>query len=139
MSHENVKVVRRIFEHWETGDFRGALALFDDGLVTRRVAPMPDPESWHGHQGLRDCSVAWFENFGTYSVSAEEFIDAGEHVVVRVREEGRGIASGASVVATFPHVFGLCDGKVVTLDFYATEQEALDAVGPGGGDTLART
>jgi ketosteroid isomerase-like protein len=132
MSQENVEVVRRIFEHWEAGDFGGALAMFDDELVIRRFAPLPDPDTWRGHGGLRDAAIAWFENFGEYSVKAEQYIDAGEHVVVRVLEEGRGVGSGASVDGAFPHVFGLRDGRVITLDFYATHQEALKAVGLGG-------
>jgi ketosteroid isomerase-like protein len=132
MSQETVEVVRRIFEHWEAGDFGAALAMFDDQLVTRRLAPLPDPDTWHGHEGLRDAAIAWFENFGAYSVKAKEYIDAGEHVVVRVLEEGRGVGSGASVDGVFPHVFGLRDGRVITLDFYATHQDASEAVGLAG-------
>ena len=132
MSQTNVDVVRRIFQHWEAGDFGGALAMFDDELVTRRLAPLPDSETWYGHEGLRDAAIAWFENFGAYSLKAEEYIDAGEHVVVRVLEEGRGLGSGASVAGAFPHVFGLRDGRVITLDFYATHQQAYEAVGLAG-------
>jgi ketosteroid isomerase-like protein len=130
MSREtNVEVVRRIFEHWEAGDFGEALAMFDDELVTRRLVPLPDPGTWHGHKGLRHALAAWLEIFGEFTVKHEEFIDAGEHVVVRVLEEGRGTGSGAPVAGIFWFVYGLRDQKVVTLDWYTERQQALEAVG----------
>jgi ketosteroid isomerase-like protein len=129
MSQENVEIVRRIFEHWEADDFGEALAMFDDGLVTRRHAPIPDPGTWHGRKGLRDTLVAWLEIFGEFSVKAEEFIDAGEYIVVRVLEEGRGTGSGTPVAGVFWFVYGLRDRKIVTLDWYTERRQALEAVG----------
>jgi ketosteroid isomerase-like protein len=129
MSEENAEVVRRVFEHWEAGDFRGARAMFDDELVTRRLAPLPDPSTWRGHEGLRDALAGWLEIFGEFSVKAEEFIDAGEYIVVRVLEEGRGTGSGTPVAGVFWFVYGLRDRKIVTLDWYTERRQALEAVG----------
>ncbi|HEV2010946.1 MAG TPA: nuclear transport factor 2 family protein [Candidatus Limnocylindria bacterium] len=129
MSHENVNVVRRFFEHFAAGEFEEALALFDDDLVTRRHAPLPDPGTWHGREGLRAAATSWMGVFGEYSMKAEEFIDAGERVVVRVLEEGRGTGSGVFVGGTFWHVYGLRDRKVVTMDWYTTDRQALESVG----------
>jgi ketosteroid isomerase-like protein len=129
MSGENVEVVRRIFEHWEADGFDEALAMFDDELVTRRHAPLPDPGVWHGPRGLKGTLVSWLEIFGEFSVKAEEFIDAGEYVVVGVLEEARGTGSGVPVAGVFWFVYGLRDRKVVTLDWYSEHQQALKAVG----------
>ena len=43
MSEENIEVVRRAFEAWEAGNLSCLLALLDDDLVTRRVAPHAGP------------------------------------------------------------------------------------------------
>jgi ketosteroid isomerase-like protein len=68
--------------------------------------------------------------FDEFKMKAEEFIDAGDDVVVRVAQEGRGSDSGAPVTATFWFVFGVRDGKTVTtLDMYATREDALEAAG----------
>ena len=62
-------------------------------------------------------------------MKGEEFIDAGDHVVVRVTQEGRGGGSGVPVTGTFWFVYGLRDGRLVTWDMYATAEMALEAVG----------
>jgi ketosteroid isomerase-like protein len=116
-----VEIVRRGFEAWEAGDLSGLLALLDDDLVTRRLAPMVDPGTWHGPAGLLENVAEWMDAFDEFKMKAEEFIDAGDHVVVRVAQDGRGSDSGAPVTATFWFVFGVRDGKTVTaLDMYAT-------------------
>ena len=129
MSQENVEIVRRGFAAWEADDLTGMLAALDDQLVTRRLAPMPDPGTWYGPEGAIDVAAEWMDTFDDFTMSAEEFIDAGDHVVVRVAQEGRSRGSNVPVTATFWFTYGMRDGKVVTWDMYATRQQALEAVG----------
>jgi ketosteroid isomerase-like protein len=135
MSQENVEIVRQGFDVWEAAWNSGAddlsplLAIFDDDLVTRRLAPMPDPGTWHGLEGLLAVLTEWIDTFDEFTMKGEEFIDAGDQVVVRVAQEGRGDDSGVPVTGTFFFVLGVEDGKMVTLDMYATRDEALEAVG----------
>jgi len=71
----------------------------------------------------------WIDTFDEFAMKGQEFIDAGDQVVVRVAQEGRGDDSGVPVTGTFWFVLGVGDGKVVTLDMYATRDEALKAAG----------
>jgi ketosteroid isomerase-like protein len=129
VSRENVEIVRRGFAAWERDDLSGMLAVFHEQLVTRRLAPMADPGTWYGREGALDVAAEWMEAFDEFTMSAEEFIDAGDHVVVRVDQEGRGSGSGAPVTGTFWFVYGVRDGKAATWDMYATREQALEAVG----------
>jgi ketosteroid isomerase-like protein len=129
MSQDNVEIVRRGFEAWEADDLAGILALFDEALITRRLAPMPDPGTWYGTEGMLEMVAEWIDTFDEFTMDSEEFIDAGDHVVVRVRQAGRGADSGAPVTGTFWFVFGISDGKVVSMDIYGTRHEALKAAG----------
>jgi ketosteroid isomerase-like protein len=129
MSQENVEVVRQWWEAWEAEDLSRGLALMDDGLVTRRLAPMPDPGTWQGPEGLLDVAAEWVDTFDEFAMTGEDFTDAGDHVVVRVEQEGRGSDSRVPVTATFWFVFGVRNGRVVTLDMYSARAEALAAVG----------
>ena len=130
MSRENVEVVRRAFEAWDAGNLSGLLALLDNDLVTRRLPPMADPGTWHGTEGMLEMVAEWMEAFDEFKMKAEEFIDAGDHVVVPVAQAGRGSDSGVPVTATFWFVYGVRDGKTLTtLDIYATRGEALEAAG----------
>ena len=61
MSHANVETVRQAFEAWNAAWVSGAdnfgelVALVDDDLVTRRLAPMPDPGTWESRDGMSKC------------------------------------------------------------------------------------
>jgi ketosteroid isomerase-like protein len=135
MSQENVEIVRQGFDVWEaalgsgTDDLGALLAIFDDDLVTRRLAPMPDPGTWRGVEGMLAVLTEWTNTFDEFTMKGEEFIDAGNDVVVRVAQEGRGDSSGVPVQATFWFAVGVRDRKIVTFDMYATREQALEAVG----------
>jgi ketosteroid isomerase-like protein len=129
MSQENVELIRRSFAAYDAGDLAGMIALMDEKMVTRRLAPGPDPGTWHGIEGALQVTAEWMETFDDFAMTAEEYIDAGDHVVVRVREEGRGSASRAPVTAIFWFVFGVRDGKIATWDMYFAREQALEAVG----------
>jgi ketosteroid isomerase-like protein len=127
MSQENVEIVRRAFEAWSAGDVAAAFAAIDADVVARRLAPMPDPGTWHGHQGLLDVVADWMRTFEEFKMTGEEFIDAGDHVVVRVAQQARGAGSGVPVTATFWFVHWVRDGKMVTFDMYAARSQAFEA------------
>jgi ketosteroid isomerase-like protein len=135
MSQENVEIVRKAYEAWEpawgsgTSDLGALLALMDDDLVCRTHAPFPDPRTWHGLQGFLDMSADAADIFDEFRLRGEEFIDAGDRVLVRVVLEGRGSGSGAEVSGTFWYVYGVRGGKLTTIDMYAVREQALEALG----------
>jgi ketosteroid isomerase-like protein len=74
---------------------------------------------------------AWFgEIFMSFDlrVEADEFVDAGDSVVVVFRQIARGRASGAELTSRFA-VYGFRDGKISSVDGYRTRADALEAVG----------
>jgi ketosteroid isomerase-like protein len=129
MSRENVEIVRRGFEAWEAGDLSGMLAVLADDFVMRRHAPMPDPGIWPGREGLLNLAVEWGEAFEEWTMKGDEFIDAGDHVVVRVLHEGHGADSGAPVTGVYWYLVRMRDGKAIAIDICPTREFALEAVG----------
>ena len=132
MSQENVEVVRSLYSEWEKGRF-WSVDLY-----------APDVE-WHwssaakavrggaaSYKGLEEIGAAmreWVRDWGWWSISAEEFVDAGDRVVVMTTlharlKDGRGEVheQGADVIT-------LRDGKVVRMEVFDTPEEALEAVG----------
>ena len=69
------------------------------------------------------------EAFEDYRVEPEDFIDAGEAVVVPVRITGRGKASGAEMELRAAHLWVIRKGKATRSDVYRTLGEALEAAG----------
>jgi ketosteroid isomerase-like protein len=127
MSQENVEVVRSGFSAFEQGEVSRMLDLMADDLVTYRADP--DGATYHGKEGFLEATADWTEGFSDWSVIPEEFIDAGDFVVVQVRQVVRGEASGISVEGAFWFVFEVHDARVTRLSFYVREGEAREAAG----------
>jgi ketosteroid isomerase-like protein len=125
MSRENVEIVRRFFAALERDELEEGLALFDEGLV---VHPIIGP-TWHGREGVLGMAVDWTEGLADWSMTAEEFIDTGSRVVVRVHQTGRGEASGVPMTSDYWFIFTVRAGKIVRWDMHADRSDALEAVG----------
>jgi ketosteroid isomerase-like protein len=76
-----------------------------------------------------DYLTNWFGQWDEYQFEPIEFLDAGEHVLVRIRERGRMQQTGVEVEGVFSHSFVLRDGKTVQWHMYDSHNEALEAVG----------
>jgi ketosteroid isomerase-like protein len=131
MSQENVEVVRRSFEAFNRGDYREALACFD-AEVEYDLTHFPDGRVYHGHAGVREAFRTWLGTWEDYRQEQDEVIDAGDEVVVAVRESGSGKGSGARLERPTFGVWTIERGKVTRIRFYASREEALDAVGLAG-------
>jgi ketosteroid isomerase-like protein len=127
MSQENVEIVRRAFafEVHGRGDPAGALADFDPDLVLNPVEEAPS----HGPDAVRDYYERWESSWEELKVTTEEFIDAGDRVVVTALFRGRGRGSGIMVETRFYELYTLRDGKIVRLDEFTERAEALEAAG----------
>jgi uncharacterized protein len=127
MSRENVEVVRRGFDAFARGDIAAMLSDLDpDVLVQGSQAGLG---TYHGPEGVLQAAMDWVEDLDDWVLTPEDFVDAGDSVIVRVYERGRGGISGATVEARFWWVYYLRDSKIVRLGFFEREEQALEAVG----------
>jgi ketosteroid isomerase-like protein len=117
-----------VWDAWERGDLTGWLELMSDDLVSRRRVGL-DHTTYHGPEGFLEQAMEWSEGFAEWSVAAEEFIDAGDQVVVRNHHTARGEASGVPIEMDFWFVTTISQGKVVQVDMFVNEREALEAAG----------
>jgi ketosteroid isomerase-like protein len=129
---QNVEIVRRLFEHWERGEWEAGREVFEDTCeVVFSTSAFPDAGSYRaGREALR----AWLnftEAFETFETEVEEILETDERVIVLARIRGRGRASGADVDAKVGAVFRLRDAKIVRYEL-TDRQEALEAAGLSG-------
>jgi ketosteroid isomerase-like protein len=131
MSQENVRVVRESFEAWLAGDRGKTAQLFDPEVEFHgTVGGLQEGQIAHGQsqidQMFEDEDLeAWEER----RLEAEEFIDAGDDVVVLLHEFRRGRRSGVELEAETAVVVAVSGGRVVRIQGYMDRDAALRAVG----------
>ena len=128
MSRENVELARWAF----TSDPTRFFSLLDEEieLDARRYAELPGAAlAGRGREVVeRFCREFW-GTWAEYSANPEEFIDAGDHVVVEVRERGEGKGSGVPFERTHIQVWTLRNKRLVRWRLFADKPEALEAAG----------
>jgi ketosteroid isomerase-like protein len=128
MSQQNVEILERALA---SGDPGALLAILDGEVEWDYVGAFPEAVTYHGPDEVRDFLQQWSGAFDDFGVEAEELIDAGDSVVVRLHQWGHGKETGALVENRTWQVFTLREGRVVHCRGYANRAEALEAAGLG--------
>jgi len=127
MSQENVEIVKRFWEQYLT---TGEVPW---NLVHERVEvhdhDTPDQGAYRGHTGVGRWLADWGAAWSEWSSEPEQFIDAGDRVVVVVRMKAKGAGSGVEVDRQDAVVYRFRDDKIVRADYYNSKGQALEAAG----------
>jgi ketosteroid isomerase-like protein len=129
MSGENVEVVRRAFDAFEREGLDGLMCYLDPQVEWMTTGAFLEAATYRGHEGVRGYLGAMIDEFDDLRNTPEEFIDAGEQVVVMTRASGRGKLSGAPVELTMASVSLVRDGRIIRICNYRAKAEALKAAG----------
>ena len=128
MTQDNVAISRRSVEAFNRGDIEAWLEDFDTAIEWYGVADEPDPGPFRGHDEVLQMVARWTEAFPGFRAEVEDYIDAGEYVVVPMRLSGQMPGSDANVGVDDVLVQRLCDGKIVEVREYRSREAALGAV-----------
>jgi ketosteroid isomerase-like protein len=143
MSRENVELVKRLqpdgldlVEAFSAGASEmvneDQAALFTDDFEVRFSSEMVGNEGGfeaRGPDGLTTMWRDWLTPWETYRLDVDEFIDAGDAVVVYVRVEARTQRDGVLVHHAPAAIWSIREGKVAGITFYLDRAEALEAAG----------
>ena len=91
--------------------------------------PSPMAGIYRGQDEVRAFYRRWSSAFSDWNYDIERMIEAGDRVVVIVREHGRGRGSGVEVGMRRANVWTFEDGKVVLFRSFASPDAALQAAG----------
>ena len=136
MSRENVEIVQRTLEAFEQRGLEATLPFYDPEVTWEEAEDEPDGETYQGHDGLRALAAKWLVPFDDLRIEPEEFIDAGDRVVVLQREYQRS-KSGAELVIDTATILDLRDRRIVRIQGYMNPAEALAAAGLSEQDAHA--
>ena len=126
MSRENVEIMRRGYAHFmATREIRAHPDLVWD--VSK--LGWPDQQIYNGCEGAMQFNAEWAAAWDDWELVPEDYLDAGERVVVIVNQRGRSKATGIPVDMRFAQVWSLRDGLAFRMQMYASVEEAFEAAG----------
>ena len=125
MSQENVERVRNSLDAYRRGDYAAASACLAPDVVWEVGQELPA----HGPAAVRDMWERWDSEWEELETVADEFLDAGNNVVVAIRYRGRGRGSGVEVNDRLFEVHTYRDGECVRKVDFMERSEALRAAG----------
>ena len=142
MSQENVKLVRGLLPSRDTD----LVTLFRDEATAAALAEAVAPlfredfeavvQDWApgeqvrytGLDGLRAAWLDWLDPWESYRTEVEDVIDAGDDVVVLVRDYGRRAGMAVEVNVVGASVWTVREGKIAKAVFYPNRRDALETL-----------
>jgi ketosteroid isomerase-like protein len=132
MSQANVEIVRRIYGEWGRGRFRAGADFFDRWVVLVLRPEFPDAGAYLGPEEIRGYMRGFLEDWDHAVIEGEEFIGAGDSVVVGVHQQAAGKGSGIPVDMRYFQVWTFRGGAVIRIESVKERDEALEAAGLRG-------
>src|SRR5215204_3287508 len=132
MSEENVNIMRQGYDAFNRGDIDTVMGLMDPNIEWQEpdVEGLPQRGTHHGPEDVaNNVFGAIVGNWDDFQAVAEEFLDAGERVIVLGRFQGRGKESGKTLDAPYAHVWTLREGKAVHFRVYTDTSNLLQSLG----------
>ena len=130
MSQENVEIIRVLYDSFGRGDVATVLGQMDQDIEWREAENFiyADRNPYVGPQAILE---GVFMRLGSewegFTVTPEEWLDAGNHVVVLGSYSGTNNATGREVRAQFAHVWGVRGGRVVRFQQYTDTKHFAEA------------
>ena len=128
MSEENVEIVKDAFSRWNAGERLFGGQIHPDAEILSRG--LMEGRPLRGREGFR----RWFrevdEQFDEWTITTEEWRDAGDYVVALGRAHLHGRESGIEFDQPVGWLFEIRDGQVLRLETFLDDPaEALEAAG----------
>jgi uncharacterized protein len=131
MSQENVELLRTAFESFQAGKADFGVDLLDPEVEwdSSELVLLDIGGVYRGPEGVRQFWRDWLAAWK--SVEFEyELVDAGDRVVALIDQRMRGRSTGIEVaIGEYAHVYTFRDDLIVHWKGYASQSDALRAVG----------
>jgi ketosteroid isomerase-like protein len=115
-----------MFEAYARGGFAAVAEFTDPDFEMSFMAHHPLGGRTYGSGEAGKAMLEFSESFEDFRAEAEEFIDAGQCVVVAFRERGRARGS-LELEQLFGILYTLREGKIARMQWFDSPEEALAA------------
>ena len=128
MSQENVEVVRRSFDAWNSWDLEALRRIYaEDAMVETGITGFG--RTFKGEDPIGRWAAEMRETWAEVRWELDRIIESEDVVVSFYRGIGIGRESGVEVVRDLTGVYRVHDGLIVSERVYLNREEALEAAG----------
>ena len=134
MSQQNVDLIRAIYGAFATGDVPSVLSRMSPDIVWAEAENFPyaDDSPYRGPDAVLSGVFARLGGeWDGFAASPEEYLDAGDTVVVLGRYRGTYKATGRALDAQLVHVWRVADGKAAAFQQYTDTLQTARVTGQG--------
>lgn len=136
MSQENVALVQGIYAAFKAGDVPGVVARMSPEIVWNEAENFPYADR-NPYLGPEAILTGVFARYGTdwdgFAAIPDEYLDAGDTVVVLGRYHGAYKPTGRALNAQLVHVWRVEDGRAVAFQQYTDTLQAAHVTERRGG------
>jgi ketosteroid isomerase-like protein len=133
MSQENVQALRWLYEEWAKGNLWALREIADPNIEWEWSARMTsfsgEPRIYRGLDEIGATTREWIEAWDFYWMTAEDFIEVGDEIIVPMHLHARLHGSDRVLEEPFAAVWTLRNGKAHRVRYYDDRAEALEAAG----------
>jgi ketosteroid isomerase-like protein len=133
VSRESIEIVQEGVAAFNSGELDRVFAVAHPDFEAH-VAPeiSAEPDTYRGQDGIRRYFESFREAFDEIGFEAEELVDAGSSVVVALRMTATARHTAIPVEQRNAGIWTVADGKIVSIQTYASFADALAAAGLDG-------
>ena len=132
MSQEHLEIVRRIYDEWGRGNFRAGAELFDPHTLLVLAPEFPEARAYHGPDEISGYMRGFLGAWENLVIKGEDFIAAGDSVVVSVYQTGTGKESGVPAELRYFQVWSFRGDTVLRMESIFQRDKALEVAGVSG-------
>ena len=132
MSEHDVESLLRIYEAFSRWDVDELVSDLAHDIELSQPDTLPWGGTRHGHEGVRAFASISQDHVDGRWADPDDFLDAGDRMVVLGRMRGRAKASGREYEVGFVHVWTMTDGVASRLRSYHDTAPIMAALGEGG-------
>ncbi len=131
MATDNVQITRDAYAMFMKGDLEGLGEYLAEDVEWETPDTLPTGGVTRGRDAVLGTFARLPQLWSEFTVQPEEYIDAGEHVIVRGVQRMAG--AGGRTESRYLHLLTLHNGKVVRGEFIGDSAKALQALGQDAG------
>lgn len=129
---ENVALVRRALDAFQTGDLETLLAFLHPEVEVYSTPELANPVEAVGRDAWLRWGMEWLEAWESFDIEALSIEAVGaNHVVADMLQLGRGQGSGVEVELAVAYMFELHEGLATRYHLYPDRERALAAAREG--------